>query len=54
MTVKELIKHLRTFDENHHIKMEIETECGYVEVGSDIDDVQFKNGNCILHGCDFP
>ena len=54
MTVKELIKQLQTFDENHRVEMEIETECGYVEVGSDIHDVQFKNGDCILRGSDCP
>ena len=53
MTIKQLIKHLQTLDENHIVVMEIDTERGYLKVGSNIEDVQFKNGNCVLIGCDF-
>lgn len=53
MTVQELIKQLQAFDETHSVEMEIDTECGCLLVGSTIQDVQFKDGKCVLAGCDY-
>lgn len=53
MTVEELIKQLETFDKTHSVEMEIDTECGCLTVGSFIEDVQFKNGKCVLYGFDY-
>lgn len=53
MTVKQLIKHLRYFDENHNVNIEVDTERGYLKVKTNIEDVQFKEGNCILYGQDY-
>ena len=53
MTVKELIRKLQCFDKEHYVEMEILTECRCLTVGSEIQDVQFKNGNCVLSGCDW-
>ena len=52
MLVKELIRHLRTFDVEHFVEIEIYTECDYLKVKTTIDDVQYKNGNCVLYGQD--
>ncbi len=49
-TVKELIKHLQCFNEDHYVKIEVDAECGHLKVECEIDDVQFKHGNCILTG----
>jgi len=53
MTIKELIKHLQEFDESHIVTLEIDTECGYTTTTSSVEDVQFKDGHCILYGCDY-
>ncbi len=53
MTIKELIRQLRAFDETHSVEMEVDTECGCLTVGSTIQDVQFKDGKCILYGRDY-
>lgn len=52
MTIEGLIKHLSTFDKTHTVEMEIETECGCLLVGSTIQDIQFKDGKCVLFGSD--
>ena len=52
MTIKELIKHLREFDEEHVVLLQVDIECGYQKVECPIEDVQFKNGNCVLFGSD--
>ncbi len=52
MIVKELIRQLQTFDESHTVEIEVDTECGRLKVKCCIDDVQFKNGNCVLYGQD--
>ncbi len=51
MTVKELIKHLQCFDEDHNVSIDVDAECGCLKVACAIDDVQFKNGDCVLTGC---
>ncbi len=48
MTVKELIKKLRCFDENHHIKIEVKYDCGYGVAGNTVDAVEYKNGDVVL------
>ena len=53
MTVEQLIERLKEFDKGHTIEMEIDTECGCLLVGSTIQDVQFKDGHCVLYGCDY-
>ena len=50
MDVKELIKKLRCFDENHHVSIDVDAECGCLKVKCNIDDVQFKNGEVALIG----
>lgn len=50
MLVKELIKRLQWFDENHNVNIEVDAECGHLKVKCEIDDVQFKHGDCILTG----
>lgn len=50
MTVKELIKHLQCFDENHTVSIDVDAECGCLKVMCDIDDVQLKHGDCVLMG----
>jgi hypothetical protein len=47
MTVKELIQRLRTFDENHNVV--IEAEARYVKYSPVIEDIQFKNGDCVIY-----
>ena len=44
MTVKELIQHLRYFDEDHVALIEVDG------VEKTIEDVEFKGGNCVLIG----
>ena len=53
MTIKQLIRMLRCFDEDHIVEMQIDTECGCVQVGSNIEDVEFKKGNVVLTGVDY-
>lgn len=53
MTIKELIEHLKTFDETHSVELEVDTQCGCLKVESTITDVQFKNGKCVLYGYDY-
>lgn len=50
MTVKDLIGHLRCYDENHSVNIEVSAECNCLEVKCVIDDVQFKHGDVILTG----
>ena len=50
MTVKDLIKHLRAFDESHNVTIEVDAECGHLKCKTAIDDVQFKDGDCVLYG----
>lgn len=50
MTVKELIKKLQCFDGDHTVKIDVDAECGCLRVICDIDDVQFKRGECQLTG----
>ena len=49
MTVRELIKHLRTFDENHIVRLEIEPEYALTCI-ADVNDAQFKHGECRITG----
>lgn len=53
MTIKELIQQLQTFDQTHTIEIEADYDCGYAKAGGKIDDVQFKDGKCILHSTDY-
>jgi len=53
MTVKELIKALGNFDENHTVEIEAEYDCGLAKACGIIKDVQFKNGKCILTNADY-
>jgi len=53
MTIKELIKKLQAFDENHIVEIEVDTECGCATAGSAIQEVQWKNGICVLYGKDY-
>ena len=50
MTIKELKKMLNTFDEGYIVEMEIDAECGHLKCKTSIEDVQFKNGKCVLYG----
>jgi len=50
MDIKELIKRLKGFDEDHHVELEVTAECGHLTVKCDIEDVQFKDGQCVLLG----
>ena len=50
MLVKELRKRLGCFDENHVVSIEVDAECGHLKIKCNIDDVQFKYGDCILTG----
>ena len=50
MTIKELIKRLQCFDKEHNIRIDVDTECSCLKVQCEIDDVQFKNGDCVLTG----
>ncbi len=50
MTIEELIKRLRTFDKDHTVEIDVDAECGHLKVKCPIDDVQFKDGNCVLTG----
>lgn len=52
MTIKELIKRLQEFDEDHEVLLRADTDCGYLTVKCSIEDVQFKNGKCVLYGSD--
>lgn len=51
ITVGDLLKQLQMFDKDHPIILEIDAECGHLKVRSTIEDVQFKNMNCVLYGC---
>lgn len=53
MTVKELIKRLQCFDEDHHIQIEAEYDCGYGLAGGTVDDVQYKNGDVVLTSVEY-
>lgn len=53
MTVEDVIKYLQQFDKSHTVEMEIDTECGHVTVGSQIQEIHFKNGKCVLYGSDY-
>ncbi len=48
MDVKELIKRLRCFDEDHHVKIEAVYDCGLGTAGDTVDSVEFKNGDVVL------
>ncbi len=50
ITVQELIKKLQCFDEHHAVSIEVDAECGHLKVKCEIDDVQFKHGDCVLTG----
>ncbi len=50
MLVKELIRRLQCFDEEHNVNIEVDAECGHLKVKCEIDDVQFKHGDCALIG----
>ncbi len=50
MIIKELIRRLQAFDENHDVNIEIDAECGCLKCESNIEDVQFKNMKCVLYG----
>ncbi len=54
MTIDVLIYKLKQFDKDHTVEMEIDTECNCLKVGSSIQDVQWKDGKCVLYGCDYP
>ncbi len=48
MDVKELIRKLQCFDENHHIKIEAYYDCSLGIAGNTVDKVEFKNGDVVL------
>ncbi len=50
MLVKELVKRLLCFDGEHNVNIDVDAECGCLKVQCEIDDVQFKNGDCVLIG----
>lgn len=50
MTVKELIQHLTTFDEDHVVGINVDAECGCLKVICPVDEVKFIDGNCTLLG----
>ena len=50
MLIKDLIERLQHFNENHNVNIEVDAECGHLKVKCEIDDVQFKHGECILTG----
>ena len=50
MLIKELIKRLQCFGEEHNVNIEVDAECGHLKIKCEIDDVQFKYGDCILTG----
>ena len=50
MTVKELIRQLKTFEETHYVEIEVDFDCACRKIKTGIKDVQFKDGNCVLYG----
>lgn len=50
MKIKELIQKLQCMDKEHTVVLEIDAECGHLNCKSNIEDVQFKAGNCVLYG----
>jgi len=48
MLVKELIKKLQCMDGNHEIEIQAEYDCSHDLSGGSIDNVEFKNGKCII------
>jgi len=50
MIVKELIAHLQAFDGEHHVQIQVDTECGNLKVVCDVEQVLFNTGVCVLYG----
>ena len=48
MTVKEIIRQLKNFNEDLYIEVRAEYDCGLAIAGKTVDSVYFKNGNCVL------
>ena len=48
MTIEKLIRQLQTFDPKHTVSMKIEYDTRYKILYTDIDDVRWENGECIL------
>lgn len=53
MTVKELIRQLRNFDENLYVEIDAVYDCGYGLAGNTVNSVKFENGNCVLFSKEF-
>ena len=47
MTVKELIKKLNTFDQDHYVSVEMDGP-NHDKYHVNIDHVVFKNGDCVI------
>ena len=48
MTVKELIRQLQAFAGEHTVIIEAQYDCGMAVAGNTVDDVVFKDGDCVL------
>ena len=50
MQVKDAIKKLSCMDEEHHIILDISCQCGHLRVKCEIENILYKNGDCVISG----